>query len=118
MKNIRKGDILFHMDLESGKWFDPRALIPALIISFLWALYVAFYIPVMGIAEFILSQLSITANAVITDAAVIGLGLLLQLFIFFVDFFLVFTLVYALIWIINRERDKKLYYSLKDKGKI
>ena len=100
------------------KYLDMRAIIPAFIVSLLWSLAIAFYIPATAITEIILEMISteLTANAAVLGGIVVEM--VFRAVVFVVDFILVFALSYIVLWVLFREADKKMLLEMKKKKEI
>jgi hypothetical protein len=96
-----------------SKYLDMRVIGPSFVISFLWALYISFYIPATSIVEFCITSLSPLSFYTYPEDLLTLMGIILRISVFILDFLIVFALCYLFIWIFVRERDKRMYLQYK-----
>ena len=98
------------------RYFDMRAIAPAMLISLIWSLAITFYAPTSAITAYIIKQSALAIQYPEVSGFVIDI--LLKMFIFIVDFIFVFIFFYFVFWVIWREQDKRVMLQFKKKRQI
>ena len=98
------------------RYFDLRAIAPAMLIALIWSLAITFYAPTSAIAAYIVKQSSVAVKYPELSGFVVDI--LLKAFIFIFDFIVVFLICYFVLWVVWKEQDKRLMLQMKKKRQI
>jgi hypothetical protein len=96
------------------KYLDFRAIVPAVIIAFVFSAVSVFYVLDAVLMPIIASGVSgmVGIPLLITDPTLYTVS---KITFFTIDFFIVFLVIYVILIIFCHEQDKKLYMEYKKK---